>query len=233
MGAECGPLQAAWLYTTATSELRAHRIPGKVAAGTFTKAGSYADGYLHQLIGTLHTRPAVISFHDYIDPTANSTAVAHDFAVRLYRKFGKRFELWITESGVYLGEWAPLPPEGGSSRAHGCEFGTNRAQGLQGLGRCINGNQRAQAAGAASFKYRLAQRGSYRGVRITELFWYQYRALRAHRDAPGPMGLRSARRTRRPARQLLRTHRQHGLHGQPAPQSLNCSAMCATSLSCE
>lgn len=45
VGAECGPLQAAWLYTTAISELRAQHIPGKVAAGTFTKAGSYADGY--------------------------------------------------------------------------------------------------------------------------------------------------------------------------------------------
>lgn len=195
VGAECGPLQAAWLYTTAISELRAQHIPGKVAAGTFTKAGSYADGYLHQLIGTLHTRPAVISFHDYIDPTANSTAVAHDFAVRLYRKFGKHFELWITESGVYLGEWAPLPPEGGSSRVHGCEFGTNRAQGLQGLGRCIDGNQRAQAAGAASFKHQLAQRGSYRGVRITELFWYQYRALAptATRPVQWDSGLLDAR----------------------------------------
>ena len=177
VGSECGPLEAAWLYTTVASELRAQRIPGKVAAGTFTRPGSYADGYLHQLIGTLHTRPAVISFHDYIDPTANSAAVAHDFAVRLYNQFGKRFELWITESGVYLSEIAPLPAEGGSSRAHGCEFGTNRARGLTGLGRCIDGNARAQAAGAASFKYRLAQRGSYRGVRITELFWYQYRAL--------------------------------------------------------
>jgi hypothetical protein len=182
--AQCGPLQAASLYAAFVTSMRVSRIAGKVAAGTFTRAGAYAVGYLHQLLGTLHTRPAVISFHDYIDPTADSTALAHDFAVRLYRNFGKRFELWITESGVYLGEWAPLPRAGGSSRAHGCEFGTNRAPGLQGLGRCINGNERAQAAGAANFKYHLAQRGSYRGVRITELFWYQYRALAPSASRP-------------------------------------------------
>jgi hypothetical protein len=177
VGSECGPLQAAWLYTRFASELRSERIRGKVAAGTFTWAGPYADGYMHQLIDTLHTRPAVISFHDYIDPTADSTVLAHDLAVRLYGRFGKHFELWITESGVYLGEFAPLPRDGGSSSAHGCEFGTNRAPGLKGLGRCIDGNRRAQAAGAASFRYRLSPGGSYRGVRITELFWYQFRAL--------------------------------------------------------
>jgi len=195
VGAECGPLQAAWLYTSVASALRAQRIPGKVAAGTFSKAGSYADGYMHQLIGTLHARPAVISFHDYIDPTANSTAVARDFAMRLYREFGTRLELWITESGVYLGESVPLPREGGSSSAHGCEFGTSRGPGLSGLGRCIDGNPRAQAAGAASFKNLLAQRGSYRGVRITELFWYQFQALppTATRSVRWDSGLLDAR----------------------------------------
>jgi hypothetical protein len=184
VGAACGPLQAAWLYTRVASALRARRIPGKVAAGTFSKAGSYADAYMRQLIGTLRARPVVISFHDYIDPTANSTAVAHGFAMRLYREFGKRFELWITESGVHLSEPTRLPREGGSSRSHGCEFGTSRAPGLVGLGRCIDGNSRAQAAGAASFKHRLAQLGSYRGVRITELFWYQFQALPATATRP-------------------------------------------------
>ena len=184
VGAECGPLQAAWLYTRVASTLRAQRIAGKVAAGTFSKAGSYANGYMRQLIRTLHTRPAVISFHDYIDPTANGTAVAHGFAVHMYREFGKRFELWITESGVNLGEPTRLPREGGSSSAHGCEFGTGHAPRLVGLGRCVDGNSRAQAAGAVSFKRRLAQLGSYRGVRITELFWYQFRALPATATRP-------------------------------------------------
>lgn len=184
VGAECGPLQAAWLYTRVAAALRAQRVPGKVAAGTFSKVGSYADAYMRQLNGTLRARPAVISFHDYVDPTANSTAVAHNFAVRLSRQFGKRFELWITESGVYLGEYAPLPQAGGSSRSHGCEFGISDAPGLVGLGRCIEGNSRAQAAGAVSFKHRLAQLGSYRGVRITELFWYQFQALPATATRP-------------------------------------------------
>jgi hypothetical protein len=196
VGAECGPLQAAWLYTTVASALRAQRIPGKVAAGTFSKTGSYADAYMRQLIGTLHARPAVISFHDYVDPTANSTAVAHAFAVRLSKEFGKRFELWITESGVYLSEPTLLPREGGSSRSHGCEFGTSRQPGLVSLGRCIDGNSRAQAAGAASFKHRLAQLGSYGGVRITELFrssgtpvcsmHKERRAPATARSSPGP-----------------------------------------------
>jgi hypothetical protein len=177
VGGECGPLEAAALYTSFVTQLRAMHVGGKVAAGTFSKAGPYADGYMNQLIGTLHARPAVVSFHDYIDPTANSTAIAHAFAMDLYQKFGKRFELWITESGVYLGEYAPLPPDGGSSTVHGCEFGTLHAPGVIGLGRCINGNARAQQAGATDFKYHLAQQGSYRGVRITQLFWYQFQAL--------------------------------------------------------
>lgn len=184
LGAQCGPLQAAWLYTRVASALRAQHIPGKVAAGTFSKVGSYADSYMRQLTGTLHARPTVISFHDYIDPTANSTAVAHAFAVHLSSEFGKRFELWITESGVNLSEPTRLPREGGSSMAHGCEFGTSHEPRLVGLGRCVDGNSRAQAAGAVSFKHRLARFGSYRGVRITELFWYQFQALPATATRP-------------------------------------------------
>ncbi len=183
VGNQCGPLEAAWLYVELTHQLTAAHVGGKVAAMAATRPGTWTNGYLHALIDYLRVRPAVLSFHDYIDPTSNGAGLAHNFAMSLEKRWGGRFELWITESGVYLSEWAKLPPTGGSSRAHGCEFGTNHDRHLQGLGRCVDGNARAQAAGANDFKNHLAQDGSYRNARITELFWYEFRALR-----PTPSG---------------------------------------------
>lgn len=177
VGTRCGPLEAAWLYMELLHQVRVQHVGGKVAALAVTNPGPYAYSYLLELISTLRTRPAVISFHDYIDPTADGTSLAHSFATRLSREWGGRFELWITESGVYLSETVALPPSGGSSSAHGCEFGPANARGLRGLGRCVDGNARAQAAGAADFKFRLAQLGGNGAVRITELFWFQYQAL--------------------------------------------------------
>lgn len=177
VGIQCGPLEAAWLFVELSHQLAAAGAGGKLAAMDTTRPGIYADGYLHELIDVLHTRPAVVSFHDYIDPTSNGASIAHSFADDLERRWGGPFELWITESGIYLSEWADLPATGGSSRAHGCQFGTNHARGLQGLGRCVNGNARAQAAGAADFKNDLARNGSSGQARITELFWYEFKAL--------------------------------------------------------
>jgi hypothetical protein len=174
---QCGPLEAAWLYVELSRQLKSAGAGGRVAAMAVTRPGIYTNGYLHELIDVLHARPAVLSFHDYIDPTSNGASIAHHFAVSLEKRWGGRFELWITESGVYLSEWADLPLSGGSSRAHGCQFGTNHDRHLHGLGRCVDGNARAQTAGASDFKYHLAHDGSYRSAQITELFWYEFRAL--------------------------------------------------------
>jgi hypothetical protein len=177
VGVQCGPLEAAWLYTELARQIKSANAGGKVAALAVTRPGSYTNGYLHELIDVLRVRPAVLSFHDYIDPTSNGAGLAHAFAMGIEKRWGGRFELWITESGIYLSEWAKLPPTGGSSGVHGCQFGTNHDRNLQGLGRCVDGNARAQSAGAGDFKNHLAQNGSYRNARITQLFWYEFRAL--------------------------------------------------------
>ena len=142
-----------------------------------TRPGVYASGYLQELITYLRVRPGVLSFHDYIDPTSNGADLSRGFATSLEKKYRGKFELWITESGIYLSEYAKLPATGGSNSARGCQFGTNDAPGTQGLGQCVNGNIQAQTAGADDFKNRLAKSGSYRNAKITELFWYEFQAL--------------------------------------------------------
>jgi hypothetical protein len=175
---ECGPLEAANLYVELSRDLKAAHAGGKVAALTVTHPGSYASDYVQELIKYLRVRPGVLSFHDYIDPTSNGADLSHSLAVSLEKKYGGKFELWITESGIYLSEFAKLPASGGSNQRRGCQFGTNHAHGLTGLGRCVDGNAKAQAAGADDFKNRLAANGSYRNAKITELFWYEFQALR-------------------------------------------------------
>jgi hypothetical protein len=174
---QCGPLEAANLYVELSRDVQAAHVGGKVAALAVTRPGTYVNGYLYELITYLRVRPGVLSFHDYIDPTSNGADLSHGFATSLEKKYGGNFELWITESGIYLSEFAKLPATGGSNKAHGCQYGTSHSRGLQGLGRCVNGNAKSQAAGADDFKNRLAQSGSYRNAKITELFWYEFQAL--------------------------------------------------------
>jgi hypothetical protein len=180
---QCGPLEAANLYVELSRDVKAAHAGGKVAALAVTRPGTYAYGYLQELVNYLRVRPGVLSYHDYIDPTSNGADLSHGFSMYLQKTYGGKFEIWITESGIYLSEFAKLPATGGSNEAHGCQYGTNHMRGLTGLGRCIDGNAKAQATGATDFKSHLATNGSYKNVKITELFWYEFRAL-----PPSPTG---------------------------------------------